>query len=109
MATSSPPTWRVAAGPDCPVPARPFAPDRLAPQHQDVLVGDVRDEHARIPVRAQPCPRLVPDEVALGHEAGGVGTGRQIGPHELVAAGLVGVADDDDRVAARTQDARELD
>ena len=42
----------------------------LAAQDHDVLVGDVGDERARVAVRAEPRARLVPDQVALRHEAG---------------------------------------
>src|SRR3712207_8731495 len=39
----------------------------LAAEHQDVLVGDVRHEHAGIAVRPQPGSRLVPDEIGRAH------------------------------------------
>ena len=50
----------------------------------------------------------MPDEVTLGHESGTLGSRREVGPDELVAAALVRVAHDDDCVAARAQDACDL-
>ncbi len=66
-------------------------------------------EHPRIAVGAQPRPRLMPDQVTLGDEPDGRGARRKVGADELVAPVLVGVADDDDRVATDPQDAIQLD
>ena len=86
----------------------PDAPRGSLPQHQDVLVDDVRHERPRIAVRPQPRPRLVPDEVALGDEPDGRGARGQVRAGEQVAPVLVGVAHDDDRVAPVAQHAVEL-
>ena len=66
-------------------------------------MDDVRDERARVAVRPQPRPGLVPDQVALGHEPGRRGARREVGPGEQVAPVLVGVANDDHRVAPVAQ------
>ena len=54
----------------------------------------------RVAVRPQPRAGLVPDEVALGHEARRRGPRGQVRPGEPVAAVLVGVAHDDRRRSA---------
>ena len=51
----------------------------LRAQHQDVLVDDVGHEGVRVAVGPQPRAGLVPDEVALGHEAERLGARRQVG------------------------------
>ena len=63
---------------------------------------------ARIAVRPQPRPGLVPRDVALGHEPRGVGACREVRAGEQVAAVLVRVADDEHGVAAGPQDALDL-
>ena len=69
------------------------------PEHQDVLVDDVRDERARIAVRPQAAARLVPDEIALRDEPDSRRARGQVRAREHVPAVLVRVAHDDQRVA----------
>ncbi len=71
-------------------------------------MDDVRDERPRIPIWPQPCPGLIPDQVALGDEADRRRAAGQVGPGEDVAPTLVGVAHDDHGIATVAQDAVEL-
>lgn len=80
----------------------------LGAQHQDVLVDDVGHERARIPVGPESRAGLVPDEVALGHEARGLRPSGKVCAREAIPAVLVRVAHDDHRVPAGTQHAQQL-
>ncbi len=62
----------------------------------------------RIAVRSQPRSRLVPDEIALGHQADRGRPGSQVGAGEHISAVLVRIADDDHGIAALAQDPPEL-
>src|ERR1035437_3588077 len=112
------PSWH-SGRPPLPPPASrspPLAPCRpsrslppgLPTQDQHVLMSDIRDERARVPVRPQPRPGLVPNHVALYGEPGARGPICQIGAREQVSPILVGVADDHRGVSVGPQYPQQL-
>ena len=70
-----------------------------------MLVGDVRHEGARVAVGPQPGSCLVPDDVPLGNQAGGLRPRGQLRAGESVPSIEVGIPHDHGRVPARTEDA----
>ncbi len=70
---------------------------------------DVRDEDPRVAVRAQARAGLMPDEIALGHQAGDLRARRQVRPDELVAPTLIRVADDHEDIPSRSHHPVQLD